>query len=191
MPPLVAALLRSFGYVDVGRHVRADGEYLAEHAGARPVGDPGEAGAVAEHVAQLDMEVSGLCGVHQVLEGWPIVAGGLVQPDVLASVDGLLGHGQALVVAAFDGHGYDARVFQESHVAGVEPCRRGECAGDSCGGARCGVRLPDADRLHVGIAAQRLPFARGVAVACTDLTDSQRLPTRHGNVCRPLLSRIV
>src|SRR5688500_17231819 len=89
-----------------GGHVAADGEEVAEEAGASPVGDVTEGRGVEEHVAHLHVERFLSCGLADGLEKGP-VAGGLVVPDVLTGLDGAERVLGALAFGAFDAQGLD------------------------------------------------------------------------------------
>ena len=91
----------------------ADRKDLTEITTARKLGDPRETAAIAEHVPHLDVQLALGCALHQLLECRPIVASGLVKPEVFPSVDGRLRQWQALVVACLDRDRGDRGILEQ------------------------------------------------------------------------------
>ena len=98
---------------DIRGHISADREDVAEDTVVGELSDEVEAVVVAEHVAELEVEVVLGDGGDEALKGRPVVSSWLVQPEVFASTGGVLGHGEGFPVTAFDGDSLDMWVIKD------------------------------------------------------------------------------
>ena len=164
----MTALLGALGRGrNVRRHVRADREQLAEHAGMRPLGDRRERRAVAEHVAHLDLQAALDGLVQHARERLEVVAGGLVVPDVLAGRDRGFGHGQTQVIARLDRDRDHARIR--------------ECFGGALG-------LPDADRVDFRVRCRAPAISPAACPWSVPICAMRSLPRSVRQLHRPASS---
>ena len=99
---------------------------------------------------------------------------------MFAGIDRRLGHGQALVIAALDGHGHDARVAQH-----LVRRRRTSGAREAFAGPRLGADSGSGSQIPTAstsvIATQRLPLPLRVPVPRANLRDPESVSSSSIN----------
>ena len=145
-------------------HVGPDCEDVTQEARPGPPGNAREPVVVPEHVAELYQQATFLRFGDNTLEVGIVVPRGLVVEGMLASVDDLLGLGQALSIQPFGGHGDDGRIVEQFGPVEPPDGRPGRRLPALQLLAPRGVRFMHAGDLHVRVLQHDLEDPLRVAV---------------------------